>query len=445
MLRIFQYFIRIFLLFFVLTFAVSPASAQSQPRYSQYLLNPFLYNPAFAGQSGRHEIHLNHRRQWVGISQAPVVSTLSYHTGMSSGLSLGLNVYNFTRGLLTTNSGQVALGYQALLGQHHRLQFGLSGGASATHLDYARIDNPNDPAVLSAFDKKMAYDGKFGINYQVMGLNIGFTLPSLLNNQTFAASGEGDESLQLDPFSQYIVHADYKIKLHTSPLLFQPYVLYHVNPALPAQWEGGGLVYFDDKVHAGGSYRQHEGLTAMMGFSLTKDMRLGYAYDFAPRVVNTIGQGSHELQLSFRFGSKKTKKPVAANPSEEPTQPEKSLQEVEQVVTAPAEKDVVPPVVAKEDQPEPAMSTLRRGNHSEELPAGYFVVVGVYSNQKNTARAMRTLAQKGYKTSFGYNSQTNRYYVYVSQSSNINQCRKVRDQYRKQKLFADAWMLEITE
>ena len=53
--------------------------AQQEPTYSQYMLNPFLINPAAAGSEGTTSVNLTGREQWVGINGAP--STYTFTAG----------------------------------------------------------------------------------------------------------------------------------------------------------------------------------------------------------------------------------------------------------------------------------------------------------------------------------------------------------------------------
>ena len=47
--------------------------------YTQYLVeNPFLISPAYAGDSEMNRLRLTSAFQWVGLSDAPNTSTLSY-------------------------------------------------------------------------------------------------------------------------------------------------------------------------------------------------------------------------------------------------------------------------------------------------------------------------------------------------------------------------------
>jgi len=60
-------FFRIFVFFCL----ISPSDilAQQLPRYSQYIMNEFLINPAVAGVDGRTCIDLSARKEWLGLYQ----------------------------------------------------------------------------------------------------------------------------------------------------------------------------------------------------------------------------------------------------------------------------------------------------------------------------------------------------------------------------------------
>ncbi len=65
------------LLFFVSLFV--PSLGQQVPVFSQHFVNPYLYNPAFAGIDGAFSVFLTYRDQWVGIEGSPVTANLSFH------------------------------------------------------------------------------------------------------------------------------------------------------------------------------------------------------------------------------------------------------------------------------------------------------------------------------------------------------------------------------
>lgn len=447
--------------------------AQIKPRYSQYILNPFIYNPAFAAKDGRYELHFNHRRQWIGIRDAPVVSTVSLQRGFSSGMAAGISAYSYKRGLIQTTNFQLTIGYQARLGHEHRLQMGLTGIVTQNSLDYSRISNPNDPVVMTGFTNNFMQDGQFGINYHLKGFNLGVTLNSLMNRNTVSNLSTGEQTFQ--PLNNYIINADYRFTFSQDRIALQPYLLYFATPDVPRQWEAGSILYLCKKAHVGGSYRQDYGATAMAGFTISRSLSLGYAYEFATRQVSSPGQGSHEVLLSIQFGKptsiKTVKKPepkenlltVEEEPNIEETthqeqpkterisEPEETkTEEQNPVLTEETNMSGQPQEQeeeieeSNEDEAEPLpQKTFKAGTHQDELAPGYYVVAGVFGIKENAIKFTAALWQKSLRAAYGYNSQTAYYYVYLKHAQDKQAIRLQTLKLRKQPGFSKAWMLRV--
>ena len=55
------------------------AGAQQKPHYTQYILNQYIVNPAITGIENYVDVKASHRRQWVGIQDAPLTTYFSAH------------------------------------------------------------------------------------------------------------------------------------------------------------------------------------------------------------------------------------------------------------------------------------------------------------------------------------------------------------------------------
>jgi hypothetical protein len=86
---------------------------------------------------------------------------------------------------------------------------------------------------------------------------------------------------------------------------------------------------------------------------------------------------------------------------------------------------------------------VKRGNHSEELDIGDYVVAGVFRSKINAEHFAQGLNQHGFKTDHGHLTEKNLWYVYLAQTDNIEKAKAERDKYRKLKIFRDAWLLTV--
>jgi len=85
-------FIIILLALTALLFTADEVKAQQDATYTQYMFQPLVFNPAYAGSRGNFSATAIYRRQWLDINNAPTSISLGvYHIPFNRGkLSLGI-------------------------------------------------------------------------------------------------------------------------------------------------------------------------------------------------------------------------------------------------------------------------------------------------------------------------------------------------------------------
>ncbi|HEY0656636.1 MAG TPA: PorP/SprF family type IX secretion system membrane protein [Chryseosolibacter sp.] len=86
---------------------------------------------------------------------------------------------------------------------------------------------------------------------------------------------------------------------------------------------------------------------------------------------------------------------------------------------------------------------IKRGNHKEELDVADYVIGGVFKSDANAKHFSDGLIKLGFKADYGHLTQTSLWYVYLYQTTDINQARSERDRVRKMKILRDAWLLTV--
>ena len=493
---------------FVIILCSNVSSAQKIPLYTQYFTNPYIYNPAYAGLEGRSVFTLTHRRQWVGITDAPVTSNFVYHTALKGGVNLGVNVTQDEAGIFKTSSGLLTFGYTVGLGWNHFLSFGISGGAAFNSIDLSSGVNVNDPALSSVLDNNTSLEGNAGIAYHIGNLNLGFALPRLFNTATYAT--ESFDTGEFDALSNYILTANYMVYFGMGSHVFEPYLLYRSYQGYESQFEAGAIFQFNDLFWVGGNYRQNYGYAGLVGLKLKSSLSIGYAYEVPANKVSGVNTVTHEIQISFSLGkkNKRSEKHSTFLASEQVVKPKKEkkedppivavVPEVEEKVEEPVieepivEEEIVEEEIIEEEikdpdpdpQPEvkddvtsppppvddqnkvqenkpisnqpvetnPTSPTgnkpavvAARGNHPFELDAGNYVVVGAFAVMQSAIRMSDQLVSQGHKPGIGYNSEKKLFYVYMYEGENATETRNQRDQIRENEQFKDAWYLQVTD
>ena len=120
-----------------------PAMAQQAPQYSLFALNPYAYNPAYAGLENTLVATGVYRRQWSGLEGAPETQHLNAHLPLyviNSGI--GLKIENDVIGAHRTTQGSVSYNYQLELGRNTLLSAGIGIGFLQYSLDGAKLRQP---------------------------------------------------------------------------------------------------------------------------------------------------------------------------------------------------------------------------------------------------------------------------------------------------------------
>lgn len=448
-----------YLLSILLFFVFRIAEAQNTVLYSNYYLNPSLYNPAWVGSSGHAEVFFNFRKQWVGFEGAPTTATLNLHVPLNFKSSIGFSAFQDQAGILRTTSGLITFAHQVHFGssinENHKLSFGLSAGITNSFLKDP--DNPTDPAVLN--NTTSFVNGQFGLFYQLKNLNFSFAIPSLF--KTYVASNESFGKPDIDAIKNTISSISYRFEFGKAS--FEPYFIYRTNE-IENQFEGLGVFTINNLVWFGGSYRQNYGAAALGGIKLENKFKLGYAYEFSTGSTAGFNNGTHEIQLAIRVGKKQHQRPEPKKQSapvqeeiiEQPSEPKKVEEIIEPkaevIKETPLEQPKTEPVILEVKEPElekPKVETKQEvtapSRRYPEIAPGHYVVAGAFRILLNAKNFEDQLNRNSYSAKTMYLPDKQYYIVYVAVEENLEEAKSTRDKYRKHLRFnlKDAWILSV--
>ncbi len=166
---------KINILIFVFVFTTI-ASAQQFPLQSQYQFNYSVINPAVTGENNFYRVRASFREQWRGFIQDNTISTqvLTVTKGFDEN-GLGFTVFSDQTGGAFNKSGASISFSHKVKFEESDLYFGVSAGLSKINLGL--ID---DPAIL--LTEGTIPEFNFGVYYTVNNINLGFSIPGLLNS-----------------------------------------------------------------------------------------------------------------------------------------------------------------------------------------------------------------------------------------------------------------------
>lgn len=284
--------------------------AQDITNFTQFFINPYSINPSYAGIEGRGALFLSYRKQWMDIEGAPTIGSLTFHSPTNIGLNYGLNITNDTRGILSTTSAMVTMGYTLTIDKHKFIRFGLSGGASSNTVDTEAFDDldASDPVLNTLLDKNMYLIGNAGLSFHLKSVHFGASLPNIFTPAY--VSTESFSIKEVKPFQSIIIHASNRFYFAKDKNVFEPYLVYRMVDGLPSQLEAAATVHLNHTVWFGGSYKQDFGISVLGGIKMQNFLLIGGSYSLKNSGDNELNSPTIEIQLGYIFGAKRKDVPV---------------------------------------------------------------------------------------------------------------------------------------
>jgi len=245
----------------ILILALIPALrgvGQISPLSDQYLINPFLTNPAVAGTSRYAPLSLSARQQWLGMNGAPVYETLTYHKTMLARkqrfnprgflnrgdnafgkVGLGGGAFNLSAGPISQVGVFLDYAYHVYLDQG-RLSFGLAPMYHQFIINKSKLVPPDgsnpDPVLDNTGNEVLHFlDANAGIHFMGEHLTAGLSVVQMFNSGVWF----GDLSFDTTetPWENswlnraFYTYAGYSFGLGNNVLLEPSFLLKYSTPA----------------------------------------------------------------------------------------------------------------------------------------------------------------------------------------------------------------------
>jgi type IX secretion system PorP/SprF family membrane protein len=300
--------------------------AQQRPQFSQYMINPYVLNPAVGGVEKYVDIRAGYRNQWVGFTDAhPVTTYLSVHGPIGQAKCFNTRTKHRTNGFhgvggyvmhdktgpISRIHGYVSYAYHLQMAKKTFISLGLSGGVQQFRLDANQLDirNPDQSSVNYQ-----------GADYAVLSNRYQRTLPDIsagawfYSSDFFAGASVGQiagSPLELD-FNGVSKENQGKLVHHyflISGYRFRVDRDLSVIPSIAAKGVGNAPLSLDlnckvrylDSYWAGVSYRKGAAVAVMAGIVINKMFDVSYSYDAQTTDIRKYAYGSHEIVVGYRL------------------------------------------------------------------------------------------------------------------------------------------------
>lgn len=284
-------------LILLLLFAYTETKGQQYPQFTQYMYNTIAINPAYAGSRDALSIIALSRNQWTGIKDGPETQTLSINSPLrNERVGLGVSFINDQLGFERFTSLYADFSYTIPVSDALELSFGIKGGATYYKIDEELygLDDPYFNERLNRWN----FNVGAGMLLHTNKWYVGLSTPRMINHDK-----NNDSQYQSLDRVQYYFIAGYVFNLSEN-VKFRPSMLSKYTKGAPISTDVTGTLLFYEKFWLGVSYRinnEQRDVGFLADLQVSKQFRVGYAYEVPSGDVRPYTSGSHEILLIYEF------------------------------------------------------------------------------------------------------------------------------------------------
>lgn len=291
----------------------SEVRAQQEVQYSLFVLNPYGFNPAFAGLEESLVANAVIRKQWVGLNGSPFSQQFNVHLPwyfLRGGL--GVRVENDVIGARRSTAFGLAYNYWLPLGKRGTLSVGIEAGMQQMALSGDRLRTPegeyeagtvqhNDNSLPTALVSGSAPVVSAGLYFQNQNWEAGLSVRNITSHEiNFTENSFAGIAFYRNYFFNFATNFKVGSTLTVKPAVLLKSDLFQI------QTDIGTLVYYNDQFFTGAFYRgfNEKTLDAVVlsaGLKLNSKWTLAYAFDVTLSPLKAVNQGSHEIMLHYNL------------------------------------------------------------------------------------------------------------------------------------------------
>jgi type IX secretion system PorP/SprF family membrane protein len=272
--------------------------AQVDPLYAQYLNNPMLINPAYAGLNNNLNAGISYRKQWAGFEGSPTTFNVNGHTSLfDNRMGVGLMIVKDNIGSNSNTEVHGTYAYRIDLDQKY-LSFGLQAGFISYKASMSGINpyDKNDPAFTSPESITKPSFGT-GLILHSDRYFLGLSVPRLLKARATFTDPVTLDQIESQLYSQHFYAMGAYIFYVNEHIRLKPSVLLKSVKGSPMSADVNFQVNLEEKVTAGVYTRNLNAYGLMGQIKFGGSYRFGYAFEVPSG--NSVGARFTTHEFSF--------------------------------------------------------------------------------------------------------------------------------------------------
>jgi type IX secretion system PorP/SprF family membrane protein len=266
--------------------------AQIDPLYAQYLNNPLLINPAYAGLNNNLNAGITYRKQWAGFEGSPTTYNVNAHTSLfDNRMGVGLIILRDNVGVNSNTEIHGTYAYRLDLDQKF-LSFGLQAGVISFKGNNSELHpyDTNDPAFAETQNITKPSFGA-GIILNSERYFFGLSVPRMLKSKVTLSD------IETELYSQHFYAMGAYIFYINEHLRLKPSVLLKSVKGSPISADVNFAVNLEEKYTVGAYTRNLNAYGLMAQIKFASAYRFGYAFEVP--AGNSVGARFTTHELTF--------------------------------------------------------------------------------------------------------------------------------------------------
>lgn len=274
----------------------STAFGQQDPLYAQYVNNPFVLNPAYAGFTKDLNLNVGYRHQWSGLEGSPVTINANGHISLlDNRMATGLMLVSDKIGSATTTEFLLSYAYRIKIDNNKTFSFGLQAGAANYKID-SQHTNPYDPGdpffegLISKFKPTVGTGVVLSSHTFFVGLSVPRMLKSNLQQDDISPSAYAQHYYLMGSYLFFVADR----------VRFKPSALVKLTEHSPASVDVNASFILFENYQAGLVTRNFNTYGIMLQAMIRNSFRVGYVFEVP--TSNSVGSNftTHEITIGFR-------------------------------------------------------------------------------------------------------------------------------------------------
>ncbi|TXI87141.1 MAG: type IX secretion system membrane protein PorP/SprF [Crocinitomicaceae bacterium] len=308
------------------------AFAQQEAQFSNYIHNPYLFNPAAGGMMDVIQVDLGYRNQWISTSGNPTSTFLTGHfqVGSKNQGTTGIGEFNINRenvyqtpnrsiGSLkhvvggkfindaigpfqkTSVFGSYAVHLPLL--QNLNMGVGLAAGWGNFQINPNKtiLHDPND-ATFNQFAGQTARQNNLDLQTGIVLYNNRF-LFSLSATQLLKPTISINQIETLNTLNRHLfVMSSYRFEI-SEKIDLEPFAFLKAVQNSPIALDLGARIKYNKSIWGGLQYKTGNSFAVTAGMNFLRNFSLAYAFEYGAKATRISNAGTHEVQIGILIGN----------------------------------------------------------------------------------------------------------------------------------------------